>query len=204
MGMKIKEVKVFGFKSFAEKTDLSFQPGITAIVGPNGCGKSNVIDAIRWAMGELSAKQLRGALMEDIIFNGSEGIKPTGVAEVSLIFSNDDGIAPPEYHEFSEIQVTRRLFRSGESEYYINKIPCRLKDIAELFMDTGLGTKTYSMVEQGKVEMILNSKPQDRRFLIEEAAGVTKYKNRKKEASSKIESTKQNLIRLSDIIGEIK
>ena len=204
MGMKIKEVKVFGFKSFAEKTDLSFQPGITAIVGPNGCGKSNVIDAIRWAMGELSAKQLRGALMEDIIFNGSEGIKPTGVAEVSLIFSNDDGIAPPEYHEFSEIQVTRRLFRSGESEYYINKIPCRLKDIAELFMDTGLGTKTYSMVEQGKVEMILNSKPQDRRFLIEEAAGVTKYKNRKKEALSKIESTKQNLMRLSDIIREIK
>ncbi|OIP30924.1 MAG: chromosome segregation protein SMC [Deltaproteobacteria bacterium CG12_big_fil_rev_8_21_14_0_65_43_10] len=202
--MKIKEVEVLGFKSFAEKTTLSFQPGITAIVGPNGCGKSNVIDAIRWAMGELSAKQLRGALMEDIIFNGSEGIKPTGVAEVSLIFSNDDGIAPPEYHEFSEIQVTRRLFRSGESEYYINKIPCRLKDIAELFMDTGLGTKTYSMVEQGKVEMILNSKPQDRRFLIEEAAGVTKYKNRKKEALSKIESTKQNLIRLSDIIGEIK
>ena len=202
--MKIKEVKVFGFKSFAGKTDLSFQSGITAIVGPNGCGKSNVMDAIRWAMGELSAKQLRGALMEDVIFNGSEGIKPTGVAEVSLIFSNDDGIAPPEYCDFSEIQVTRRLFRSGDSEYYINKVPCRLKDITELFMDTGLGTKTYSMVEQGKVEMILNSKPQDRRFLIEEAAGVTKYKNRKKEALSKIESTKQNLIRLSDIIGEIK
>ncbi|MEW6616094.1 MAG: chromosome segregation protein SMC [Thermodesulfobacteriota bacterium] len=202
--MKIREVEVLGFKSFAEKTTLSFQPGITAVVGPNGCGKSNVIDAIRWAMGELSAKQLRGALMEDVIFNGSEGIKSTGVAEVSLIFSNDDGIAPPEYHDFSEIQVTRRLFRSGESEYYINKVPCRLKDIAELFMDTGLGTKTYSMVEQGKVEMILNSKPQDRRFLIEEAAGVTKYKNRKKEALSKVESTKQNLIRLSDIIGEIK
>ncbi|MFH2012351.1 MAG: chromosome segregation protein SMC [Pseudomonadota bacterium] len=202
--MKIKEVEVLGFKSFVEKTTLSFQPGITAVVGPNGCGKSNVIDAIRWTMGELSAKQLRGAMMEDVIFNGSEGIKPTGVAEVSLIFSNEDGLAPPEYNEFSEIQVTRRLFRAGESEYYINKVPCRLKDIAELFMDTGLGTKTYSMVEQGKVEMILNSKPQDRRFLIEEAAGVTKYKNRKKEALSKIESTKQNLVRLSDIIGELK
>jgi chromosome segregation protein len=202
--MKIKEVEVLGFKSFVEKTVLSIQPRITAIVGPNGCGKSNVVDAIRWAMGEHSAKQLRGALMEDVIFNGSERRKPIGVAEVSLIFSNEDGIAPPTYREFSEIQITRRLFRSGDSEYYINKAPCRLKDITELFMDTGVGSKTYSIIEQGKVENILNSKPQDRRFLIEEAAGITKYKSRKKEALSKIDSTKRNMVRLSDIIGEIK
>ncbi|MDY7031798.1 MAG: chromosome segregation protein SMC [Thermodesulfobacteriota bacterium] len=201
--MKIKEVEALGFKSFGEKTTLSFPPGITAIVGPNGCGKSNVMDAIRWAMGEQSAKQLRGTLMEDIIFNGSEEKKPVGIAEVSLIFSNDNGMVKPEYKDFSEIQVTRRLFRSGESEYSINRVPCRLKDITELFMDTGVGTKAYSMVEQGKVERIINSKPQDRRFLIEEAAGITKYKSRKKEALGKIESTKRNLVRLSDIIGEI-
>ena len=202
--MKIKEVEVLGFKSFVEKTVFSIQPKITAIVGPNGCGKSNVVDAIKWAMGEHSAKQLRGALMEDVIFNGCERRKPIGVAEVSLIFSNEDGVAPPTYKEFSEIQITRRLFRSGESEYYINKAPCRLKDITELFMDTGVGSKTYSIIEQGKVDSILNSKPQDRRFLIEEAAGITKYKSRKKEALSKIDSTKRNMVRLSDIIGEIK
>ncbi|MDY6855627.1 MAG: chromosome segregation protein SMC [Thermodesulfobacteriota bacterium] len=202
--MKIKEVEVFGFKSFVDKTVFSIQPRITAIVGPNGCGKSNVVDAIRWAMGEHSAKQLRGALMEDVIFNGSERRKPIGVAEVSLIFSNEDGVAPPTCKEFSEIQITRRFFRSGDSEYYINKTPCRLKDISELFMDTGVGSKNYSVIEQGKVDSILNAKPQDRRFLIEEAAGITKYKSRKKEALSKIDSTKRNMVRLSDIIGEIK
>ena len=201
--MKIKEVDVFGFKSFPEKTTISFPSGITAIVGPNGCGKSNIIDAIRWAMGEHRAKQLRGTLMEDVIFNGSDRKKPTGIAEVSLLFSNDDGVIPDGYREFSEIQVTRRLFRPGESEYSINKVPCRLKDITDLFMDTGVGTRTYSILEQGKVENILNSKPENRRFLIEEAAGITKYNNRKKEALRKIDATKRNLLRLSDIIGEL-
>ena len=201
--MRIKEVEIIGFKSFVDKINLPFLSGITVLVGPNGCGKSNVVDAIRWAMGEQSAKHLRGRSMEDIIFNGSETRKPLGMAEVSLIFANDNGNAPAEYRAYSEIMVTRRLFRSGESEYYINKVPCRLKDITELFMDTGVGTRSYSIIEQGKVEMLINAKPLDRRVLLEEVAGVLKYKNRKREALSKIESTRQNLLRVNDILGEL-
>lgn len=202
--MKIKELDIIGFKSFNERTTLSFEPGVTGIVGPNGCGKSNIVDAIRWVMGEQSPRHLRGKDMEDVIFGGSEGRKPLGMAEVSIIFTNDDGNAPEEYREFREIQVTRRLFRSGESEYLINKLPCRLKDITELFMGTGIGTRAYSIVEQGQIGLILNSKPQERRFLIEEAAGITKYKSKKKEALAKMESTRQNLQRVNDIIGEVK
>jgi len=202
--MKIKRLDILGFKSFIDKASLDFPPGITAIVGPNGCGKSNIVDAIRWVMGEQSARNLRGRQMEDIIFGGSESRKPLGMAEVSLVFATDDGRVPAKYLNYPEIQVTRRLFRDGESEYLLNKTPCRLLDIAELFMDTGVGAKAYSIIEQGKIGMILLSKPEERRFLIEEAAGVTKFKTRKQVALKKIEVTRQNLLRIGDIIAEIR
>ncbi len=178
-------------------------PGITALVGPNGCGKSNIVDAFRWAMGEQSAKQLRGQIMEDIIFNGSETKKPMSMAEVSISFSNENGQTPHRFSAYTEITVTRRLFRSGESEYYINKVPCRLKDIIELFLDTGAGPKAYSIIEQGKVEHVINAKPLERRLLIDEAAGISKYKSRKKEALAKMESTRDNLLRIDDILVEV-
>jgi chromosome segregation protein len=146
--MRLKRLEMLGFKSFVEKTVIDLNPGITAIVGPNGCGKSNIVDALRWAMGEQSARHLRGHQMEDVVFNGSESLPPTGMAEVSLIFDNEDGRAPVEYNNFTEIMVTRRLFRSGESEYAINKVPCRLKDVIELFLGTGVGSKAYSIEEQ--------------------------------------------------------
>ncbi|HEX2768159.1 MAG TPA: AAA family ATPase, partial [Geobacteraceae bacterium] len=202
--MKIKRIDIIGFKSFVDKGSLDFPPGITAIVGPNGCGKSNIVDAIRWVMGEQSAKNLRGRQMEDLIFGGSESRRPLGMAEVSLVFATDDGRVPARYLNYSEIQVTRRLYRDGESEYLLNKTPCRLLDIAELFMDTGVGAKAYSIIEQGKIGMILLSKPEERRFLIEEAAGVTKFKTRKQVALKKIEVTRQNLLRIGDITAEIK
>lgn len=202
--MKIKRLEIVGFKSFADKVTLEFPQRITGVVGPNGCGKSNIVDAIRWGMGEQSAKNLRGKHMEDIIFNGSQNRKPVGMAEVSLVFSTEDGQIPAKYLNFSEIQVTRRLYRDGESDYFLNKTPCRLLDIAELFMDTGVGAKAYSIIEQGKIGTILHAKPEDRRFLIEEAAGVTKYKARKQVALRKIDHTRQNLIRLGDIIAEIR
>ena len=202
--MKIKRIDIIGFKSFVDRGSLDFPPGITAIVGPNGCGKSNIVDAIRWVMGEQSAKNLRGRQMEDLIFGGSESRKPLGMAEVSLVFATDDGRVPAKYLNYSEIQVTRRLYRDGESEYLLNKTPCRLLDIAELFMDTGVGAKAYSIIEQGKIGMILLSKPEERRFLIEEAAGVTKFKTRKQVALKKIEVTRQNLLRIGDITAEIK
>jgi chromosome segregation protein len=202
--MKIKRLEIHGFKSFKDKAVLDFNQAITGVVGPNGCGKSNVVDAIRWVMGEQSAKNLRGKAMEDIIFGGTELHKPLGMAEVSLFFSTEDGRVPAKYLSFSEIQVTRRLYRDGESDYLLNKTPCRLLDIAELFMDTGIGARAYSIIEQGKIGMILHAKPEERRFLIEEAAGVTKFKARKVVALKKIEATKQNLLRIGDIISEIK
>jgi chromosome segregation protein len=202
--MKIKRVDVCGFKSFSEKITLGFPPGVTALVGPNGCGKSNIVDAIRWALGEQSYKQLRGKCMEDVIFNGSESTKPVGMAEVILTFSNENGHPIVDYLDFTEISVGRRLFRSGESEYFINKVPCRLKDITDLFLGTGVGHRAYSIVEQGKMDFVLNAKPEERRILIEEAAGITKYKERKAAALRKMEATQQNLLRLSDVIGEIK
>uniref|UniRef100_A0A831U3B6 Chromosome partition protein Smc n=1 Tax=Geobacter metallireducens TaxID=28232 RepID=A0A831U3B6_GEOME len=202
--MKIKRLDISGFKSFVDKVSLDFQQGITSIVGPNGCGKSNVVDAIRWVMGEQSAKNLRGKSMEDIIFGGSESRKPLGMAEVSMVFSTDDGRVPAKYLNYSEIQVTRRLYRDGESDYFLNKTPCRLMDITELFMDTGVGARAYSIIEQGKIGMILHSKPEERRFLIEEAAGVTKFKAKKQVALKKIDLTRQNLLRLGDILAEIR
>ncbi len=202
--MKIKRLEISGFKSFADKVVLDFQQGVTGVVGPNGCGKSNIVDAIRWCMGEQSAKNLRGKAMEDVIFVGSESRKSLGVAEVSLVFSVEDGRAPAKYLDYAEIQLTRRLYRDGESDYLINKIPCRLLDITELFMDTGVGTRAYSIIEQGKIGQILHSRPEERRFLIEEAAGVTKFKSRKQLALKKIEGTRQNLARLADVLGEIR
>lgn len=202
--MKLKSLEVIGFKSFVDRLYLSFPEGITVIVGPNGCGKSNIVDAILWAIGERSAKHLRGRLMEDVIFNGADGRKPLSMAEVSLTFLNDGEEAPKGYEHYSEITVTRRFYRSGESEYLINKVPCRLRDITDLFLDTGIGVNGYSIVEQGRVEHLINSNPQDRRFLIEEAAGIAKYKERKRLALIKMEATEQNLLRIKDIISEVK
>jgi chromosome segregation protein len=202
--MKIKKIEVYGFKSFSEKIEIDFPQGVTAVVGPNGCGKSNVVDAIRWALGEQSPKQLRGKAMEDVIFNGSENRKQQGMAEVILTFNNENGHPIADYLDFTEISVGRRLFRSGESEYSINKVPCRLKDITDLFLGTGVGHRAYSIVEQGKMDFVLNAKPEERRILIEEAAGITKYKDRKAAALRKMEATQQNLLRLRDVIGEIR
>lgn len=202
--MKLKSLEMTGFKSFVDRLHLSFPEGITTIVGPNGCGKSNVVDAILWAIGERSAKHLRGKLMEDVIFGGTEGRKPLGMAEVSLTFSNEDGSAPQEYQQYSEITITRRLFRSGESEFLINRTPCRLRDIIDLFLDTGIGVNGYSIVEQGRVEYLIHANPQDRRFLIEEAGGIAKYKERKRLALMKMDATQQNLLRIQDIISEVK
>jgi len=198
--MYFKRLELYGFKSFAEKTVLEFEPGITAIVGPNGCGKSNIADAIKWVLGEQNPRELRGLRMEDVIFNGTSLKEPVNFAEVSLTLSNEDKIFPIEY---TEITVTRRLFRSGESEYLLNRVPVRLKDIQELFMGTGIGTSAYSLLEQGKIELILSSRPEDRRFVFEEAAGITKFKAQKKEALRKLEDTENNLIRVNDIISEV-
>ena len=201
--VKIRRLEISGFKSFADRVVFSFDDGVTGVVGPNGCGKSNVVDAIRWAMGEQSAKHLRGRAMEDVIFAGSESRPATGMAEVSLTFQNDGRLAPAQYAGFGEITITRRLFRSGESEYAINKTPCRLLDITELFLGTGVGTRAYSIIEQGRIGLIVSAKPEDRRSIIEEAAGVTKYKARRKQAERKLDATEQNLLRLSDVVGEV-
>ena len=197
----MRRLEAYGFKSFADKTEIEFGPGITVVVGPNGSGKSNISDAIRWVLGEQSVRMLRGTKMEDIIFAGSSGRRPLGIAEVSLTFDNSDGTLPIE---FNEVIITRRVFRSGESEYYINKGLCRLKDIYELLSDTGLGRDAMSVIGQNKVDEILNSKPEDRRLLFEDTAGITKYKHRKKEAMRKLEDTTQNLIRVSDITNELE
>jgi len=202
--LRIKKLELFGFKSFKDRTVIQFDEGITGIVGPNGCGKSNIVDALIWVMGEMSAKHLRGASMSDVIFAGAEGYAPMGMAEVSLTLENDGGPFPAQYARFSEIMVTRRLNRDGESEYFINKEPSRLRDIQEIFMDTGAGSKGFSIIEQGAIGKIITSKPEDRRVLIEEAAGITKFKVRKRESQRKLESTDQNLVRLQDIIGEQK
>ena len=202
--MRIKKLELVGFKSFKDRTVIHFDAGITGIVGPNGCGKSNIVDALVWVMGEMSAKHLRGSSMEDVIFAGAEGYAPMGLAEVSLTLENDGGPFPVQYLKHSEIMVTRRLHRNGESEYLVNREPARLRDIQEVFMDTGAGSKGFSIVEQGAIGKIITSKPEDRRTLIEEAAGITKFKARKRESQRKLISTEQNLVRLQDIVGELK
>lgn len=199
--MHLTKISLFGFKSFADKVELSFEPGVTAVVGPNGCGKSNVSDAIRWALGEQSAKLLRGDRMDDLIFAGNNRRKPLGVAEVSLTFTRNHGALPTEYEE---VNVTRRLYRSGESEYLLNKVPCRLRDITDLFIDTGLAGEPYALIEQGSIGSVVNARPADRRVLIEEAAGIMKYKTKRRAAGSKLESTGQNLLRIRDVIAEVE
>lgn len=199
--MFLKRIELHGFKSFADKTVLEFKPGVTLVVGPNGSGKSNVADAIRWVLGEQSAKSLRGGKMEDVIFAGSDKRKSLGMAEVSLTIDNHAGDFPLE---FEEITVTRRLYRSGESDYLINKVPCRLKDIHEMFMDTGIGREGFSMIGQGRVEEILLARPEERRSILEDAAGIIKYRYRKKEAMKKLDETNQHLLRIEDLLLELR
>jgi len=199
--MYLQSLELFGFKSFAPKTKLEFHRGVTAVVGPNGCGKSNVLDAMRWVLGEQSAKALRGGEMADVIFSGTDSRAAVGMAEVSMTFAECEEALGLDWHE---VTITRRVFRDGGSEYLLNKTPCRLKDIHNLFMDTGIGRSAYSIMEQGKIDMILSSRPEDRRAIFEEAAGITKYKSQKKEALRKLEATEANLLRLTDIIKEVK
>src|SRR5215203_7334243 len=217
--MRLERIEIAGFKSFSDRSELAFDEGVTAIVGPNGCGKSNVADAITWVLGEQSAKSLRGDRMEDVIFNGSDARKPTGAAEVRLRFSEVLStqpqqaallVAPVDAMEDDapsiarSVEVTRRLYRSGESEYLIDGEVCRLRDVHELLMDTGLGAKAYAIIEQGKIGMILSTRPADRRQLIEEAAGITKYKARRRAAELKLDAAQQNLTRVDDIVFEVE
>ncbi len=202
--MKIKTVSILGFKSFMERLDIDFHEGVSGVVGPNGCGKSNVVDAIRWCMGEQSPKQLRGRKMEDVIFNGAGNHKPLGMAEVSLLFSNGNGSFPQAFAQDEEISVTRRLYRSGESEYLLNNMPCRLKDIQEVFMDTGLGNRAYSIIGQGQIGTIIEQRPEETRFMLEEAAGITKYRRNVEVSQKKIQQTEANLLRVQDIQGEVQ
>src|SRR5690349_5229939 len=200
--MHIRKLEISGFKSFVDRTVINFDHDVLAIVGPNGCGKSNIVDAIRWCMGEQSAKHLRGKSMDDVIFNGSELRGPLSYAEVTLTFDNSEGIGPPEYRDYAEIAVTRRLDRSGNSDYLINKTTVRLLDVTDLFLGTGVGTKAYSIIEQGRIGFIVSSRPEDRRYLIEEAAGITKFKAKKKAAERKMEQTRANLLRIADLTAE--
>ena len=199
--MYLKRLEMQGFKSFADKTVLEFRPGITAVIGPNGSGKSNISDSIRWVLGEQSMKSLRGSKAEDVIFAGTQNRKSLGFAEASIVIDNSDGKLPIEYNE---VTVTRKLYRSGETGYFINKVPCRLKDILELFMDTGIGKDGYSIIGQGKIDEILSNKSEDRRHIFEEAAGIVKYRVRKVESEKKLEQTKLNLLRINDILTEIE
>jgi chromosome segregation protein len=199
--MHLQSLELFGFKSFADKTVFNFHEGVTAIVGPNGCGKSNVLDAVRWALGEQSAKSLRGDEMADVIFTGADTRKPVGFAEVSVTFTDCAEELGIEWHD---VRVTRRVYRDGNSEYLLNKTPCRLRDIQSLFADTGIARTAYSMMEQGRIDMILSSRPEDRRAVFEEAAGITKYKTQKRDALRKLEATEANLLRIGDVIKEVK
>ena len=199
--MYLKRLELQGFKSFADRTVLEFKSGITSVIGPNGSGKSNISDAIRWVLGEQSMKSLRGSKSEDVIFAGTQARKSLGFAEVSMVIDNTDGKLPIEY---SEVTVTRKIYRSGETGYFINKTPCRLKDVLELFMDTGIGKDGYSIIGQGKIDEILSNKSEDRRKIFEEAAGIVKYRTRKAESEKKLEQTKLNLLRINDILSEIE
>ena len=199
--MFLKRLDIFGFKSFADRTEVEFADGITALLGPNGCGKSNVVDAVKWVLGEQAAKSLRAEKMEDVIFNGTESRKPLNVAEVTLTIANEEGRLPLDR---PEIEIRRRLYRSGESEYHINGSPARLKEVRELFWDTGVGKAAYSVMEQGKIDLVLSSKPEERRYLFEEAAGITRYKIRTAEAQRKLEKTEENMRQVDGILGEVK
>jgi len=202
--MRLKKLEIAGFKSFRDRIVVDFSHGISAIVGPNGCGKSNIVDAIRWVMGEQRVKALRGKKMDDVIFHGAENAAPVGMAEVSITLESNGRPFPGAYAECSEVMISRKLFREGESEYTINKVPCRLLDVRDFFLSTGLGTRTYSVVEQNSIADLVEAKPEERRHFIEDAAGISKYKIRKEAASRKMEATRQNILRLNDIIREVK
>ncbi len=199
--MYLKTIEVQGFKSFANKIVFEFHNGITGIVGPNGSGKSNVADAVRWVLGEQKVKQLRSASMQDVIFSGTETRKPQGFAYVAITLDNSDHKLAID---FDQVTVSRRIYRSGESEYLLNGSPCRLKDINELFYDTGIGKEGYSIIGQGQIDKILSGRPEERRELFDEAAGIVKFKRRKAIAQKKLEDEKQNLVRVSDILGELE
>ncbi len=198
--MYLKRLEMKGFKSFADRTVIDFKNGVTCVVGPNGSGKSNITDAVRWVLGEQKVKTLRGAKMEDVIFNGTRRRKALGFAEVSLCFDNSDQLFPLDYNE---VVISRKLFRSGESEYKVNGSNCKLKEVRELFMDTGIGTDGYSIIGQGRIERILSNNKDERRLIFEEASGIVKYKSRKREAERKLDNTDQNLSRVEDIVGEL-
>src|SRR5438876_11391281 len=198
--MRLDSITLHGFKSFGERTELRILPGVSCIVGPNGCGKSNISDAVRWALGEQSAKLLRGQRMDDVIFYGSASRKPVGLAEVELRFSNDGVLAVP----WSEIAVARRLYRTGESEYLLNKQPTRLRDILDLFAGTGANPRAYSVMDQDKLNHVLTAKPHERRVFIEEAAGIARYKQQRNETQGKLDATRQNLVRVRDVMDEVK
>ncbi|MBP5285229.1 MAG: AAA family ATPase, partial [Kiritimatiellae bacterium] len=199
--MYLKQLDIVGFKSFADKTKFTFDPGLIAIVGPNGCGKSNVSDAIRWVLGEQRPTALRCSKLVDVVFNGTDTRKPLGLAEVSITFTECEKELGTDYHE---VTVTRRVYRDGSGEYFINRQACRLRDVQHLFMGTGIGTSSYSVMAQGQIDAILSSKPEDRRGVFEEAAGITKFKADRKEAIRKIEQTEQNLLREADVLREMK
>src|SRR5579871_3734037 len=199
--MKLQRIRSFGFKTFAEPTTLDFGDGVTAIVGPNGSGKSNLVDAFRWVLGETSTKSLRSGRLEDVIFSGNESRKPLGLAEVSIVFDNADRKLPIE---FAEVEMTRRAYRVGESEYFINRTQVRLRDIVDLLMGTGLGPGSYAIVSQGQIDAILTSKPTERRALFEETAGIGRFLSRKNESLRRLERTEQNAIRISDLISELE
>src|SRR5512139_103414 len=202
--MRIRRLDIVGFKSFMDRTVVAFDEGVTGVVGPNGCGKSNVADAIRWVLGEQSARHLRGRSMEDVIFNGSESKPPLSMAEVMLTFDNDrPSELPLQYQGFAELTVGRRLYRTGESEYLVNGVQARLLDVNDIFFGSGVGRTAYSIVEQGRIGQIVSARPEDRRAIIEEAAGITKYKKRREAAERKMEATRHNLERVGDIVQEL-
>src|SRR6476620_5770017 len=201
--MRLTKVKLAGFKSFVDPTTVNFPQNLTGVVGPNGCGKSNVIDAVRWVMGELSAKHLRGDSMADVIFNGSTSRKPVGTASVELVFDNSDGKLGGAYASYNEVALKRQVERDGSSGYFLNGIRCRRKDITQLFLGTGLGSRSYAIIEQGMISRVIESRPEELRGFIEEAAGISRYKERRRETENRISHTKENLERLSDVREEV-
>ena len=199
--MFLKSIELLGFKSFADRTKIDFSDGITALLGPNGCGKSNIVDAIKWVLGEQSTRNMRAEKMEDVIFNGTENRKALNIAEVSLIISNDEKILDLD---MPEIQVKRRLYRNGESEYFVNGANVKLRELRELFFDTGIGKSAYSIMEQGRIDQVLSNKPEERRYLFEEAAGITRFKIKGSEAERKLLKTEENMARVENILVEVK